>query len=108
MANIIQWNCRGLRANYNELDLLLSRWQPVAVCLQEIIVPESFTNNNRHYSLFKKCATDTNGQPIGGVGILVNKRIPHSEIKIDTSIEAVAVRISTKKLSPYALYIYHL
>ena len=97
MANIIQWNCRGLRANYNELDLLLSRWQPVAVCLQEIIVPDSFTNNNRHYSLFKRCSTGTNGQPIGGVGILVNKRIPHSEIKIDTSIEAVAVRISTKK-----------
>ena len=35
MDSIIQWNCRGLRHNYNELKLLISSHNPIAVCLQE-------------------------------------------------------------------------
>ena len=33
---IIQWNCRGLRANYDELQLLLNDYDPAVVCLQEL------------------------------------------------------------------------
>ena len=32
---IIQWNCRGLRANNDELQLLLNDYDPAVVCLQE-------------------------------------------------------------------------
>ena len=32
---IIQWNCRGLRASYDELQLLLNDYDPAVVCLQE-------------------------------------------------------------------------
>ena len=32
---IIQWNCRGLRSNYNDLAILLQEHSPTAVCLQE-------------------------------------------------------------------------
>ena len=36
MANkLIQWNCRGLRANFNELLLLLTGLCPSIICLQE-------------------------------------------------------------------------
>ena len=35
MANkLIQWNCRGLKANFNELLLLLTGLCPI-ICLQE-------------------------------------------------------------------------
>ncbi len=30
-----QWNCRGIRANYKELLLLLNKYNPKVVCLQE-------------------------------------------------------------------------
>ena len=32
---IIQWNCRGLRSNYNDLAIFLQEHSPSAVCLQE-------------------------------------------------------------------------
>ena len=32
---IIQWNCRGLRSNFNDLAILLQEHSPSAVCLQE-------------------------------------------------------------------------
>ena len=35
MDTIIQWNCRGLKSNFDELSLLINNHKPVAVCLQE-------------------------------------------------------------------------
>ena len=32
---IIQWNCRGYKANYDELLLLIAELNPSALCLQE-------------------------------------------------------------------------
>ena len=34
---IIQWNCRGLKPNYNEVSLLFSEYKPSAFCFQETI-----------------------------------------------------------------------
>ena len=33
--SIFQWNCRGLKANFNELLILLSLFNPNICCLQE-------------------------------------------------------------------------
>ena len=32
---IIQWNCRGLKPNYNEVSLLISEYNPSVFCFQE-------------------------------------------------------------------------
>ena len=32
---IIQWNCRGLKPNYNEVSLLNSEYNPSVFCFQE-------------------------------------------------------------------------
>ena len=32
---IIQWNCRGYKANYDELLQLIGELNPTAICLQE-------------------------------------------------------------------------
>ena len=34
---IIQWNCRGYKANYNELQLLITEQNPTIICLQETL-----------------------------------------------------------------------
>ena len=44
---IIQWNCRGLRSNYNDLAILLQEHSPSAVCLQEPNTNISFKNSGR-------------------------------------------------------------
>ena len=49
---IIQWNCRGLRANYDELQLLLNDHDPAVVCLQETYLKEPNNVTFRNYNLF--------------------------------------------------------
>lgn len=96
MANIIQWNIRGLRANYSELQLLQHKYQPVAICLQELLIPDSYLCPNRQYCLISKLPTfDNNNRPTGGSGILIRKDIPYSTLTLDTPLQAVACRIST-------------
>ena len=35
MNNIIQWNCRGLRANFTDFILLCDKYNPIIVCYQQ-------------------------------------------------------------------------
>ena len=45
MNNIIQWNCRGLRANFNDFGLLCANYNPIVCCLQEtILTKDDFIN----------------------------------------------------------------
>ena len=76
MDTILQWNCRGLRANYNELSLLIAKYHPIAVCLQETNIPASYTNTLRFYTLFHTSSVRTDGQLCGGVAILVRSDVP--------------------------------
>jgi hypothetical protein len=98
MACIVQWNCRGLRANYNELLLLMQSYQHVALCLQELMIPESYNFCNRQYVMYSCLPPVTNSKPNGGAEILVHKSIPHHKvILVNTRLQAVACRISTPR-----------
>ena len=33
--DIIQWNCRGLRSNREDIEILIQNYSPVALCIQE-------------------------------------------------------------------------
>ena len=39
--SVIQWNCRGLRPNFDELSLLIVKHNPLAVCLQETFLKDT-------------------------------------------------------------------
>ena len=38
MDNIIQWNCRGTKANLEEIELIINTYDPIAICLQETYI----------------------------------------------------------------------
>ena len=53
MANkSIQWTCRGLKANFNELLLLLTGLCPSIICLQETFLKPSDNLNIRGYNMY--------------------------------------------------------
>ena len=53
MANkLIQWNCRGLKANFNELLLLLTGLCPSVICFQETFLKPSDNLDIRGYTLY--------------------------------------------------------
>ena len=48
MTKIIQWNCKGLRARHEEFQLLMNRYQPSCIFLQDVML------ENDKYSLGKE------------------------------------------------------
>ena len=90
---LVQWNCRGLKANYDEVLVILSTLSPAVVCLQETYLKGSDKLSIRSYSCFNYIHDD-GGRASGGCSILVNNRIPHSLINLKTPLQAVAVRVT--------------
>ena len=90
----LQWNCRGLRANIDEIQLLIQKFQPTFLCLQEIKLSKINPINFRQYSHFSLCPNSNDPYPHGGVSLLIRKNIPHSPIILNTPLQAVAATVS--------------
>ena len=96
--SIVQWNCRGVRPNFEEIKSLLIDYNPVAVCLQETFLKDTDTINFKGFDMYSVFSTSTrDGRAIGGTSLLVRRGIPHSHIQLSSNIQAVAVRLSLHK-----------
>ena len=51
---ILQWNCRSIKANFEELNLLINEKKPVAVCLQETFLKDTDKLSLKHHSSYFK------------------------------------------------------
>ena len=87
---IIQWNCRGLRSNREDIELLISKYSPAAICLQEILLTPHETQTFQHYSDYYKSGIHGHG----GVCIFVKKSFIHSQVQFQADLQAVAVCIT--------------
>ena len=97
---ILQWNCRGIRANRDELHLFDLFLKPACICLQETQIDDNFTfqlTGFNAYAINPSCG----GRAHGGSMILVNHEIPHHQITLRTTFQAVAVQITLR--SPITL-----
>ena len=93
--SIIQWNCRGLRANYNEILILMSLFSPSVICLQETFLKQSDNISFRDFNMFNHICPD--GQwASGGTSIMVKSSVPHSQFDLNTNLQAVAVNVECK------------
>ena len=101
---IIQWNCCGYKANYNELLLLISELNLTTICLKE-----TFKN------FFKKAVTSqirkimnsmTGLRASGGVSILIRKNVP--KVKSTLVCKQLQSQQFYTKLLPFAHYISNL
>ena len=90
---VLQWNCRGLKPNYEEIKCLLFDHNPYVICLQETLLKDSDKNLFKGYDMYNKTnASLIDNRPIGGSSILVKKGIPHETLELNTRIQAVAVK----------------
>ena len=97
MSVFMQWNMRGLQANREELSLLLSQYDPTAVCVQESLLRSNKTASFKNYSYCGISAVENNGSLHGGVAILVKNTTPHKPLHIDTGLQAIALRATCHK-----------
>jgi hypothetical protein len=93
-ASILQWNCRGFWANFEELKHLCHDLKPSVMCLQEIKLAASAKSNIKGYSSYHVSSLSVDGMPIGGSSILVENNLSHQRITLQTELQAVAVRVS--------------
>ena len=94
MATLLQWNCRGFRANRSDIDLLIQRYSPVAICLQETLLTNITYTIPQYVPYHIFASLDNNNRPHGGVSIFVKSNIPQRKISLDTDIPAVAVSLT--------------
>jgi len=77
--------------------MLLSHIQPCVISLQETFLKENKTITFKGYSSFHSFASKINGTPHGGSAILVNSSVPHAQLNLHTSLQAVAIRVTCRK-----------
>lgn len=92
-ANIIQWNINRLIKKKNDLQIIINKHNPIAICLQETNLIDNyhtpqFKNYNSFFYNRKQCARAS-----GGVAILTNTNYPCREIPIQSNLEVIAVSI---------------
>ena len=95
MAYIVQSNIRGLRANFEELRLLCNQYNPQVVAVLECQLRKDKIINLAGFSGITKSSPRDNAT--GGVTLYINKSVLFNEIEFDTDLQAIAVRVSTKK-----------
>ena len=90
MADMEQWNVRGLRASFEELKLLCNQYNPQVVAVSGITKSSPGDNVT------------------GGITLRINKSVLLSEIELDTDLQAVAVKVSAKKtVTVCNVYLHH-
>ena len=87
---IIQLNCRGLRSNREDIELLISKYSPAAICLQETLLTPHQTQTFKHYAAYY--ISGIHGH--GGVCILVENSFIHSQVQFQVDLQAAAVCIT--------------
>ena len=100
---IIQWNCRGLRSNREDIELLISKYSPAAICLQETLLKPGQIQSFKHYSTYYKNGIHGHG----GVCILVKNNFIHSQIQFQADLKAgaVCITISNKTYTVASVYV---
>ena len=96
--NILQWNCRGLKTNLDELQQLMACHQAAAVSVQETMSPTEI--KIKGYSSYF-CPSRGQDGTSGGTALYVKEGIPHRSLSLNTNLQAVAVKITVGK--PFTL-----
>ena len=102
--NIVQWNCRGLKANYNEILLLMSKYNPALLCLSETFLKGTDKVSFKNFSMYNFIHNTERAS--GGSTIIVSNVYPHRQISINSNLQAVALSVTLHRpISVCSLYI---
>ena len=90
---IIQWNCRGLKPNYNEVSLLISEYNPSFLSFQETFLKPYDNISLKGFNIYNFVHTDCL-RPSGGASIFVKSSFPQRKIDLQTELQATAVSVT--------------
>ena len=102
---IIQWNCRGLKPNYNEVSLLISEYNPSVFCFQETFLKPDDNISLEDFNIYNYVHTECM-RPSGGASVFVKSSFPQRKIDLQTELQATAVSVTLDKEITSILYIF--
>ena len=86
---------RGLRANLTDLRVLCQEKNPSVLCVQETKLQDKIDITLNNYKILRKDSKSDIAS--GGVALLINTSFLHSELPLDTPLQAIAARVSLHK-----------
>ena len=92
----MQWNCRGLLRNIDDVNFFMDELRPIALSLQETHLNDFHTSILRRHQVFRKDRPTSNSS--GGVAVIVQSEVACSQSSLCTPLEAVAVRLLLDRL----------
>jgi len=106
MTSVMQCNTRGVQANREELQLLISNFNLAVICLQETLLMDNNSVGFRDYTIYHCPGVKNNGMFHGGVGLLIKNIYAHKHLEFNTSLQADAARITCfKSMTVCSLYL---
>ena len=106
-VNILQWNARGLIGKWAEAKPFFMNNDFQVVCVQET----HFMANNKYSFRIPRFSAyhgySAQGGRGGGVSIFVSDCLPHYQIPIQTSLQAVvcSIRVQNRRIALCSLYL---
>ena len=102
---IIQWNCRGIKANTSKLLLLMTHLQHAISCLQETFLKTNDDITIKNHQSYNHI-NNTGDRALCGVSILIRNDIPQSKINLNTQLQAIAIKVTLHRtINIYLLHI---
>ena len=92
MPSILQWNLRGLRSSLQDLQAVLGQRCPTMVCLQETKLHPETQCSFKGYRVFRRDGP-AGAVAHGGVLMAVHCSVPSTQVKLRTTLQAVAARV---------------
>lgn len=88
---IIQWNMNGFYSHLAELQHIISKIDPLFICIQETRFAKDQIGKLRNYNTYQKNRTDATIAS-GGVAIFSKNNIACEQLDLNTELEAIAIR----------------
>ena len=91
--NIIQWNCRGIKPNYEEIKCIMTNYDPDIIYLQETLLRETDNINFKGSVTYNQTNISARDNwPIGGTSIIIRNQISHAVLPLQTNLQAIAIK----------------
>ena len=95
-SGILQWNIRGLRPHYTELNLMVKTLNVNVLCLQETKLNTNHDFSIKGFSGYHHI-NENNQIACGGTSIFVRNSLLHKRVQLNTKLQASAVRVTFQK-----------
>ena len=89
---ILQWNIRSYHAHKSDLQLLCQEYNYMVATLQETRCGDTYEPKLPGFTSFNRAGPG--GTQNGGITTLVHKSIPCQEVTLNTTLQALAVKVT--------------